>query len=127
VTPDFRWGLRYKTELFVSCTYSLPFSVPQLYELSSGTLLCSFLFDFGLTAVTMDLAEYRLFVGGSTGRIAQVNLFLQVNSTGKLCAAYRVHNSLYGQGVEINLADWQICKCTVKMKLHQSALCNVAV
>ena len=56
----------------------LCFFVPQLYELSSGRLLCSFLFDFGLTRVTMDLAEYRLFVGGSTGKIAQVNLFLQV-------------------------------------------------
>ena len=56
----------------------LCFFIPQLYELSSGRLLCSFLFDFGLTKVTMDLAEHRLFVGGSTGKIAQVNLFLQV-------------------------------------------------
>ena len=50
----------------------------QLYELSTGTLLCSILFDFGLTAVTMDLNEYFLFVGGSNGQISQVNLFTHV-------------------------------------------------
>ena len=53
----------------------------QLYELSSGSLLCSFLFDFGLTAVTMDLAEQRLFVGGSNGQISQINLFSYVSAS----------------------------------------------
>lgn len=53
----------------------------QLYDLSSGRLLCSVLFGFTLTAVTMDAGEQRLFVGGATGRIAQVNLFLQVRRT----------------------------------------------
>lgn len=57
-------------------------SVPvQLYDLASGCLLCSVLFGFTLTAVTMDAGEQRLFVGGATGRIAQVNLFLQVRIT----------------------------------------------
>ena len=51
----------------------------QLYELSSGQLLCSLLFDSGLTSVAVDLAAHRLFVGGSTGKIFQVNLFLHVS------------------------------------------------
>ncbi len=63
------------------------FWTPQIYELCSGRLLCSFLFDFGVTSVTMDLAEYRLFVGGSNGKIAQVNLFLGVGFHG--------HNSAF--------------------------------
>ena len=50
----------------------------QLYELGSGVLLCTFLFDSGLTRVTMDHGMNRLFVGGSSGAIWQVNLFLQV-------------------------------------------------
>jgi len=50
----------------------------QLYELGSGVLLCTFLFDSGLTRVTMDHGMSRLFVGGSSGAIWQVNLFLQV-------------------------------------------------
>ena len=46
--------------------------------MASGHLLCSLLFGFSLTAVTMDTTEQWLFVGGATGKIAQVNLFLQV-------------------------------------------------
>jgi pre-rRNA-processing protein IPI3 len=52
----------------------------KLYDMASGRLLCSLLFGFSLTAVTMDMAEQWLFVGGATGRLAQVNLFLQRTS-----------------------------------------------
>ena len=54
----------------------------QLYELASGQLLCSFLFSASLTAVTMDLAEHWLFVGGANGSISQINLFIQVVGLG---------------------------------------------
>lgn len=57
----------------------------QLYEMASGRLLCSLLFGFSLTAVTMDTTEQWLFVGGATGRIAQVNLFLQVRGNPCYC------------------------------------------
>ena len=50
----------------------------QVYELGSGKILCTFLFDCGLTKVTMDACMSRLFVGSTTGGIWQVNLFLQV-------------------------------------------------
>lgn len=56
----------------------------QLYDMASGRLLCSLLFGFSLTAVTMDTTEQWLFVGGATGKIAQVNLFLQVKGTDTL-------------------------------------------
>ncbi len=52
----------------------------QVYELSSGSLLCSILFDFGLTSVTMDANEYFLFVGGFNGTISQVNLYTHVSA-----------------------------------------------
>lgn len=47
---------------------------PQLWEVSSGELLLSVLFDVGIMAVTMDLAEHHLFCGGSDGSIFQVDL-----------------------------------------------------
>ncbi|XP_027825952.1 WD repeat-containing protein 18 isoform X2 [Ovis aries] len=46
----------------------------QLWEVSSGELLLSVLFDVGILAVTMDLAEHYMFCGGSDGSIFQVNL-----------------------------------------------------
>ena len=47
---------------------------PQLWEVSSGELLLSVLFDVGVLAVTMDLAEHYMFCGGSDGSIFQVDL-----------------------------------------------------
>ncbi|XP_044110655.1 WD repeat-containing protein 18 isoform X2 [Neovison vison] len=46
----------------------------KLWEVSSGDLLLSVLFDVGIMAVTMDLAEYHVFCGGSDGSIFQVDL-----------------------------------------------------
>jgi len=46
----------------------------KLYDLASGILLCSFLLDTGLTAITMDLSEYFLFVGSLTGKIHALSL-----------------------------------------------------
>lgn len=50
----------------------------QLYDLSSGELLCSFVFDVGVTAATMDSAEQNLFAGCTDGNIYQVELFKRV-------------------------------------------------
>nr|XP_039322095.1 WD repeat-containing protein 18 isoform X1 [Saimiri boliviensis boliviensis] len=47
----------------------------KLWEVSSGELLLSVLFDVAVMAVTMDLAEHHLFCGGSDGSIFQVDLF----------------------------------------------------
>ncbi|XP_064625607.1 WD repeat-containing protein 18-like [Lineus longissimus] len=47
----------------------------KLWDLATGKLLCSFLFDEGLTAVCMDSCESRLFAATSKGVIHQVNLF----------------------------------------------------
>ncbi|XP_035141732.3 WD repeat-containing protein 18 [Callithrix jacchus] len=47
----------------------------KLWEVSSGELLLSVLFDLAIMAVTMDLAEHHLFCGGSDGSIFQVDLF----------------------------------------------------
>ncbi|XP_070480766.1 WD repeat-containing protein 18 isoform X2 [Equus przewalskii] len=46
----------------------------KLWEVSSGELLLSVLFDVGIMAVTMDLAEHHMFCGGSDGSIFQVDL-----------------------------------------------------
>ncbi|XP_036281010.1 WD repeat-containing protein 18 isoform X3 [Pipistrellus kuhlii] len=46
----------------------------KLWEVSSGELLLSVLFDVGIMAVTMDLAEHHMFCGGSEGSIFQVDL-----------------------------------------------------
>ncbi|KAM5238269.1 WD repeat-containing protein 18 [Ctenodactylus gundi] len=46
----------------------------KLWEISSGELLLSVLFDAAILAVTMDLAEHHMFCGGSDGSIFQVDL-----------------------------------------------------
>ncbi|KAK2541926.1 Wdr18 [Columba livia] len=46
----------------------------KLWEVSSGDLLLSVLFDVGIMAVTLDLAEYYMFCGGMDGSIFQVEL-----------------------------------------------------
>lgn len=45
--------------------------------MSSGQLLSSLTFETGVTTVTTDAAELRLFVGLITGDIHQVNLHKQ--------------------------------------------------
>lgn len=51
----------------------------QVWELSSGELLLSVLFDVEIMSVTMDPCEYFLFCGSSDGNIFQVSLCSQVN------------------------------------------------
>lgn len=46
----------------------------KLYDLASGTLLLSLVFDCLLSAVTMDITEVEVFVGGSDGNIYQFGL-----------------------------------------------------
>ncbi|XP_074611878.1 WD repeat-containing protein 18-like [Acropora palmata] len=46
----------------------------KLYDLSSGELLCSFVFDVGVRALTMDPSEQNLFAGCVNGNIYQVEL-----------------------------------------------------
>uniref|UniRef100_A0A8C8RMV9 WD repeat-containing protein 18 n=1 Tax=Pelusios castaneus TaxID=367368 RepID=A0A8C8RMV9_9SAUR len=46
----------------------------KLWEISSGELLLSVLFDMGIMAVALDLSEYHMFCGGMDGSIFQVDL-----------------------------------------------------
>uniref|UniRef100_A0A673GK28 WD repeat-containing protein 18 n=1 Tax=Sinocyclocheilus rhinocerous TaxID=307959 RepID=A0A673GK28_9TELE len=48
--------------------------VSQVWEISSGEMLLSVLFDVGIMSVTFDPCEYFLFCGGSDGNIFQVSL-----------------------------------------------------
>lgn len=49
-----------------------------MWDISSGELLCKFVFDVSIMSVTMDTAEFQMFVGGSNGVIYSVNLFEMV-------------------------------------------------
>ncbi|CAB4033614.1 WD repeat-containing 18 [Paramuricea clavata] len=49
----------------------------KLWDLSTGHLLRSFVFDVAILSVVMDAAEYRLFAGGFDGKIYVVHLFKQ--------------------------------------------------
>uniref|UniRef100_A0A3B5A5D8 WD repeat-containing protein 18 n=1 Tax=Stegastes partitus TaxID=144197 RepID=A0A3B5A5D8_9TELE len=51
----------------------------KVWELSSGELLLSILFDVEIMAVTFDPCEYFVFCGGSDGNIFQVSLCSQVS------------------------------------------------
>ncbi|KAM3875964.1 WD repeat-containing protein 18 [Diretmus argenteus] len=55
----------------------------KLWELSSGEMLLSILFDVGIMSVTLDPCEYFLFCGGSDGNIFQVSLCSQSLSRDK--------------------------------------------
>ncbi|XP_054835109.1 WD repeat-containing protein 18 [Eublepharis macularius] len=46
----------------------------KLWEISSGDLLLSVVFDVGIMSVTLDLTEYFMFCGGMDGSIFQVDL-----------------------------------------------------
>ncbi|XP_020669942.2 WD repeat-containing protein 18 [Pogona vitticeps] len=46
----------------------------KLWEISSGDLLLSVVFDVSLTSVALDLTEYHMFCGGMDGSIFQVDL-----------------------------------------------------
>lgn len=50
-----------------------------MWELSSGELLLSVLFDVEIMSVTTDPCDYFLFCGGSDGNIFQVSLCSQVS------------------------------------------------
>ncbi|NXI59944.1 WDR18 protein, partial [Chloroceryle aenea] len=52
----------------------------KLWEISSGELLLSVLFDVGIMAVTLALAECHMFCGGMDGSIFQVDLCAWVTS-----------------------------------------------
>nr|XP_033811767.1 WD repeat-containing protein 18 isoform X3 [Geotrypetes seraphini] len=49
----------------------------KLWEISSGELLMSVLFDVRIMAVTLDPSEYFMFCGGTDGSIFQVDLCAQ--------------------------------------------------
>ncbi|XP_049911165.1 WD repeat-containing protein 18 [Epinephelus moara] len=55
----------------------------EVWELSSGELLLSVLFDVEIMSVTFDPCEYFLFCGGSDGNIFQVSLCSQSLSQDK--------------------------------------------
>uniref|UniRef100_A0A8C4ZPL6 WD repeat-containing protein 18 n=1 Tax=Gadus morhua TaxID=8049 RepID=A0A8C4ZPL6_GADMO len=55
----------------------------KLWELGSGELLLSILFDVSIMSVTLDPCEYFLFCGGSDGNIFQVSLCSQSLSRDK--------------------------------------------
>ncbi|KAF7237100.1 WD repeat-containing protein 18 [Varanus komodoensis] len=48
---------------------------PRLWEISSGNLLLSVVFEVSIMSVTLDLTEYYMFCGGMDGSIFQVELF----------------------------------------------------
>lgn len=74
-----------------ACSKCVFFCV-QVWELSSGELLLSVLFDVEIMSVTSDPSEYFLFCGGSDGNIFQVSLCSQVSPT-----VLKLHNPLFNK------------------------------
>ncbi|XP_020289435.1 WD repeat-containing protein 18 [Pseudomyrmex gracilis] len=75
----------------------------NIYELGTGALLLSLVFDVPLTAVTVNIRESELFVGSTTGDIFQCNLHepprgvehhVKISSNGENeDAVFRAHKS----------------------------------
>ncbi|XP_041359001.1 WD repeat-containing protein 18-like [Gigantopelta aegis] len=53
----------------------------KLWDIASGSLLCTFVFDVGISSITMDMAEFRIFAGGTNGNIFAVNMYGQPMKT----------------------------------------------
>lgn len=51
----------------------------RLFDINSGELLCTFVFEVSICSVVLDPAEFRLFAGSSSGSIYAVNLFETVS------------------------------------------------
>ncbi|KAK6180032.1 hypothetical protein SNE40_012253 [Patella caerulea] len=47
----------------------------KLWDMATGELLCSFIFDTPIISVSMDSAEMRIFAGSTNGNIFCVNLY----------------------------------------------------
>uniref|UniRef100_A0A4W5LD83 WD repeat-containing protein 18 n=1 Tax=Hucho hucho TaxID=62062 RepID=A0A4W5LD83_9TELE len=91
------WSLaRYKQLLhwgvLITPTLFKPFTPNALWELSSGEMLLSVLFDVGIMSVTLDPCEYYLFCGGSDGSIFQVSLCSQSDNEGN--QVFKGHRNL---------------------------------
>ncbi|XP_071840300.1 WD repeat-containing protein 18-like [Apostichopus japonicus] len=56
----------------------------KLWDIPSGQMLCSFVFDTPILSVTMDAAQLRIFAGGLDGSIYSVNLFEKVTGQQRL-------------------------------------------
>uniref|UniRef100_A0A3P8UJU6 WD repeat-containing protein 18 n=1 Tax=Cynoglossus semilaevis TaxID=244447 RepID=A0A3P8UJU6_CYNSE len=67
----------------------------KVWELSSGELLLSILFDVEIMSVTFDPCEYFLFCGGSDGNIFQVSLCSQSLSRDKSFQADHSGNQVF--------------------------------
>lgn len=78
-TVKVRWNCGLAASLCSSPTLVKGVSCVQVWELSSGQLLLSILFDVEIMSVTSDPCEYFLFCGGSDGNIFQVSLCSQVS------------------------------------------------
>ncbi|XP_041086235.1 WD repeat-containing protein 18-like [Polyodon spathula] len=68
-----RYGSRFSSERFTARAKD-PLTYQLLWEISSGEILLSVLFDVGIMSVTFDPCEYSMFCGGSDGNIFQVAL-----------------------------------------------------
>ena len=55
-------------------------SLAQLYDFSSGAMLCTFLFDAPLSAVILDSSTETLTVATKTGTISLVPLYVTVST-----------------------------------------------
>uniref|UniRef100_A0A8C0FK25 WD repeat-containing protein 18 n=1 Tax=Bubo bubo TaxID=30461 RepID=A0A8C0FK25_BUBBB len=90
----------------------------KLWEVSSGELLLSVLFDVGIMAVTLDLSEYHMFCGGMDGSIFQVDLCAWVSANQVTCLSVSTDGSLLLSGSHdetVRLWDIQSKQCLKTM------------
>lgn len=62
-----------------TCEWELIGSTFQIFDLGSGQLLLSVMFDSPLFSIAMDNCEYHLFIGSNSGKIFRFNLYNPVS------------------------------------------------
>ena len=77
-------GLRINQPLTLTLTptltLTLTLTIVQMYDFATGSLLCTFLFDFPPMAVQLHPSTDWIIVGGKTGVVAMIPLFLPVSA-----------------------------------------------
>uniref|UniRef100_A0A3Q4GG66 WD repeat-containing protein 18 n=1 Tax=Neolamprologus brichardi TaxID=32507 RepID=A0A3Q4GG66_NEOBR len=101
----------------------------KVWELSSGELLLSILFDVEIMSVTFDPAEYFVFCGGSDGNIFQVSLCSQVSLNMVTCLSVSMDGTLLLSGSHdetVRLWDIQ-SKQSIRCLTHKGPVTNAII
>jgi len=125
---DLHIGISGVRSSFVSCSLD---QTSKIFDLCTGKVICTFVFDVGCTAVTMDTTERQLFVGTLEGNIYFINCQDKITSqethvSSKKDNILKAHEKCVTQ-ISVNIDGTKLLSgsldCVVKLWLISNRLC----